>query len=264
MHPSPAAAPGQQPQQAQQPSAPQAPALYLEQVTKSYGTGSARVIALDAVSLRLERGSFTAVMGPSGSGKSTFLHCAAGLDTPDSGRVLLGGTDLTGLGRDALTRLRRDRVGFVFQAYNLLPQLTVAQNITLPLLLAGRPAEPAAVARTVAGVGLTGMEHRLPGQLSGGQAQRVAIARSLVSAPDVLFADEPTGALDSRTGREVLDLLRRAAAEVGQTVVVVTHDPVVAAQADRVLLLADGRLVGMLEGADADEVAARTAHLGRW
>ncbi len=236
-------------------------ALRFGAVTKTYGTGTGQVHALRGLSLDLPAGSFTAVMGPSGSGKSTFLHCAAGLDSPTSGSIVLGAHEITGLGPDPLTRFRRDRVGFVFQSYNLLPQLTVTQNITLPLLLAGRTAEPGHVRALAAAVGLADMVDRLPGELSGGQAQRVAIARALITRPEVLFADEPTGALDSQTGREVLDLLRRTATESGQTVVVVTHDAVVASVADRVLFLADGRFVGHLDGADPAEIAAHMTRL---
>jgi putative ABC transport system ATP-binding protein len=240
---------------------PSAPAVALRDVRKVHGKGDGAVVALDGVSVALPRGSFTAIMGPSGSGKSTFLNVAAGLDRPTSGTVALGDTDLAGLSERRLTILRRKRIGFVFQAFNLLPSLTVAQNIGLPLRLDGRRRR--SNVREVAG--RVGLENRLrhrPSQLSGGQQQRVAIARALVTRPEVVFADEPTGALDTRTGRDVLALLREVVDADGHTVVMVTHDPVAAAHADRVLLLADGRLVGALEAPDADEVAERLAHLG--
>jgi putative ABC transport system ATP-binding protein len=241
---------------------PSAPAVTLRDVHKVYGRGEGAVVALDGVSVRLGAGSFTAVMGPSGSGKSTFLNVAAGLDRPTEGTVLLGDTDLAGLSERQLTILRRDRIGFVFQAFNLLPSLTVAQNIALPLRLGGPRPRRATVREVAARVG---MENRLghrPSQLSGGQQQRVAIARALVTRPEVVFADEPTGALDTRTGREVLALLREVVDDDGHTVVMVTHDPVAAAHADRVILLADGRLARTLDAPTADEVAEHLAHLG--
>nr|WP_281352219.1 ABC transporter ATP-binding protein [Phytoactinopolyspora alkaliphila] len=216
------------------------------------------------VSVQLDRGSFTAVMGPSGSGKSTFLHCAAGLDRPTSGAVTLGDTDLSGLGEKALTKIRRERVGFIFQSYNLLPSLTVEQNITLPLRLAGRPADHAWLSRVVADVGLSDRLAYRPSQLSGGQQQRVAIARALITRPDAIFADEPTGALDSRTGQQVLRLLREIVHAGGQTVLMVTHDPVVASFAQRVLFLADGRLAGALDEPSPETIAERMTHLGEW
>ena len=239
-----------------------APAVQLVDLRKDY-PGTDPVPALRGVSLALAPGSFTAVMGPSGSGKSTLLNCAAGLDTPTSGRVLLDGLEIGGLRADALTRLRRERVGFVFQAYNLLGHLTVADNIDLPLVLAGRTPDPGWRAELVASVGLTGLEHRLPADLSGGQAQRVAIARALLPRPTVVFADEPTGALDSRTGAEVLGVLRSTARTLHQTVVVVTHDPRVAAAADRVLFLADGLLVDQIERPTAEAVTERMIGLAR-
>ncbi len=237
-------------------------AVALRDVRKVYGRGEGAVVALDGVSVSLPAGSFTAVMGPSGSGKSTFLNVAAGLDRPSAGSVTLGDTDLTGLSERRLTVLRREQIGFVFQAFNLLPSLTVAQNIALPMRLDGhRPRR--SVVRDVAG--RVGLEKRLrhrPSQLSGGQQQRVAIARALVTRPEVVFADEPTGALDTRTGREVLELLREIVDADGRTVVMVTHDPSAAAWADRVILLADGRLAGTLDDPVPDEVAERLAHLG--
>ena len=239
-----------------------APAIALRDVRKVYGQGDGAVVALDGISIALARGSFTAIMGPSGSGKSTFLHVAAGLDRPTSGAVALGDTELTGLNERRLTILRRERVGFVFQAFNLLPSLTVTQNVGLPLRLDGRRPRRSEVREVAARVGLDGRLRHRPAQLSGGQQQRVAIARALITRPQVLFADEPTGALDSRTGRDVLALLREVVDVDGHTVVMVTHDPVAAAHADRVVLIADGRIAGTLEAPDADEVAERLAHLG--
>jgi putative ABC transport system ATP-binding protein len=240
-----------------------APAVALRDVRKVHGKGDAAVVALDGVSVVLPRGSFTAIMGPSGSGKSTFLNVAAGLDRPTSGTVTLGDTDLARLSERRLTILRRERIGFVFQAFNLLPSLTVAQNIGLPLRLDPRRRLRRSHVREVAArVGLDNRLRHRPAQLSGGQQQRVAIARALVTRPEVIFADEPTGALDTRTGREVLALLREVVDADGHTVVMVTHDPVAAAQADQVILLADGRLVGTLDAPDADEVAEHLAHLG--
>jgi putative ABC transport system ATP-binding protein len=239
-----------------------APAVALRDVRKVYGRGGREVVALDHVSAVLLPGSFTAIMGPSGSGKSTFLNVAAGLDQPTSGSVALGGTSLTELSERQLTILRRERIGFVFQAFNLLPSLTVAQNIELPLRLGGRRPRRSAVRDIAARVGLDKRLRDRPSQLSGGQQQRVAIARALITRPEVLFADEPTGALDIRTGREVLALLREVVDDDGHTVVMVTHDPVAAAYAHRVLLLADGQVAGMLEAPSAGAVAERLAHLG--
>jgi putative ABC transport system ATP-binding protein len=213
-------------------------------VVKVYGERDTAVRALDGVSVAFGRGRFTAIMGPSGSGKSTLMHCAAGLDAVTSGSIRLGGTELTALGDKALTRLRRDRIGFVFQSFNLLPTLTARQNVLLPLDLAGRRPDPVWMERVVATLGLADRLGHTPSQLSGGQQQRVACARALLPRPDVVFADEPTGNLDSRTGHEVLDFLRRSVRELGQTVVMVTHDPVAASYADRVVLLADGRIDG--------------------
>ena len=239
-----------------------AAAVSLHDVRKVYGRSEAAVVALDGVSVALAPGSFTAVMGPSGSGKSTLLNMAAGLDRPTSGTIALGDTDLTRLSERRLTVLRRERIGFVFQAFNLLPSLTVAQNIALPLRLDGRRVRRSTVREVAARVGLqTRLRHR-PAQLSGGQQQRVAIARALVTRPEIVFADEPTGALDTRTGREVLALLREVVDTDGHTVVMVTHDPVAAAYADRVMLLADGRVAGTLDAPTADEVAEQLAHLG--
>jgi putative ABC transport system ATP-binding protein len=236
-------------------------AVHIESMTKTYGIGQSTIKALDNVSLSFPAGSFSAVMGPSGSGKSTLLHCAAGLDRPSSGKVSIGGTELSGLGETARTRLRRDRVGFVFQSFNLMPSLTAAQNVELPLRLAGRKADPQAVQAALAAVGLADRARHRPGELSGGQQQRVAIARALAASPQVLFADEPTGALDTGTSREVLKLLTRLVTEQGQTVIVVTHDPMAAAYADRVIFLADGRIADTLERPTAEAVAARMTRL---
>jgi putative ABC transport system ATP-binding protein len=224
---------------------------------KVYGTGNARVTALDGVDVSLARGGLTAIMGPSGSGKSTLMHCLAGLDRPTGGCVRLGGTELSTLSDHALTLLRRDRIGFVFQAFNLLPTLSAEENIRLPLDLAGRAPDPDLYRTIIDAVGLADRLHHRPGQLSGGQQQRVACARALVTRPDVVFADEPTGALDSRSSAEVLGLLRRGVDQLGQTVVLVTHEPAVAAYADRVLFLADGRLAGELTEPTATAVLDR-------
>ncbi|GAA3448849.1 ABC transporter ATP-binding protein [Dactylosporangium matsuzakiense] len=213
--------------------------VQLQKLIRRYPNG---VRALDEVSIDFAAGSFTAIMGPSGSGKSTLLQCAAGLDRPTSGRVVLDGHDLTALSERRLTRLRRDRIGFVFQGFNLLPALTAKQNVGLPLRLAGRRADAATVQRGLAAVGLAERGGHRPHELSGGQQQRVAIARALVTAPAVLFADEPTGALDSASGQDVLRLLRDLVDTHGQTIILVTHDPTAAAHADRVLHMVDGRL----------------------
>jgi putative ABC transport system ATP-binding protein len=230
-------------------------------VTKEYGAGATAVTALRDVSLGLARGSFTAVMGPSGSGKSTFLHCAAGLDAPTSGTVQLGGVDLGDLDEDARSRLRRERVGFVFQSFNLVPSLSAADNIALPLRLAGRSPDRAWQADVVERVGLSDRLGHKPSELSGGQQQRVAIARALVTRPDVIFADEPTGALDLRSGREILRLLREAVDALDQTVVMVTHDPAAASHAGSVVFLADGAVVGTLARPSAEQVAERLTRL---
>ncbi|WP_028564704.1 ABC transporter ATP-binding protein [Salinispora tropica] len=218
---------------------------------KEYGSGQSRVVALDSVDLDLAAGRFTAIMGPSGSGKSTLLHCLAGLDRPTAGAVRIGDADLARLDDRRLTLLRRDRVGFVFQKFNLLPTLTAEENIVLPQAIAGRRPDPDWLQQVVTAVGLTDRLGHRPAELSGGQQQRVAVARALVTRPWVIFADEPTGNLDSRSGAEVLRLLRNAVDTLGQTVVMVTHDPVAAAHADRVVFLADGRL--------ADELRTPTA-----
>jgi putative ABC transport system ATP-binding protein len=228
---------------------------------KVYGEGETSVAALDGVEVAFARGQLTAIMGPSGSGKSTLLHCLAGLDTVSSGRVLIGGADLTGMDDDQLTRLRRDHIGFVFQAFNLVPTLNVLENITLPMDVAGRRPDPELLAAVVDAVGLGDRLRHRPAELSRGQQQRVACARALVSGPRVVFADEPTGNLDSRSGAEVLGFLRRAADEIGQTVVMVTHDPAAAASADRVLFLADGRIVDELATPTPDRVLERMKRL---
>ncbi|MEU6619597.1 ABC transporter ATP-binding protein [Streptomyces litmocidini] len=219
------------------------------------------VRALDGVDLDFRAGTFTAVMGPSGSGKSTLLQCAAGLDRPTAGTVEVGGVTLDGLSERRLTLLRRDRIGFVFQSFNLLPSLTAAQNVALPLRLAGRRPSRTEVRQALARVGLAGRERHRPGELSGGQQQRVAIARALITRPAVLFGDEPTGALDSTTSREVLDMLRDLVDHDGQTIVMVTHDPVAASRADRVVFLVDGRLAGELTGPTVESVTARMTAL---
>jgi putative ABC transport system ATP-binding protein len=220
------------------------------------------VQALDGVTVHVEPGRFTAIMGPSGSGKSTLLHCLAGLDTLTSGQVWIGDVNLGTLDERRLTRLRRDRIGFVFQAFNLLPTLTAAENITLPLALAGRRPEREWFDRVVDVVGLRDRLGHRPSELSGGQQQRVAAARALLSRPEIVFADEPTGNLDSRAGGELLDFMRRAVDEFGQTIVMVTHDPMAASTADRVLFLGDGRVVGELQRPTAEAVIDRMKHLG--
>jgi putative ABC transport system ATP-binding protein len=233
----------------------------MESVSKVYGRGGGAVTALREVSVTIPYGSFTAVMGPSGSGKSTFLYCAAGLDQATSGRVVLGDKDLSGMNENELTRLRRERVGFVFQAFNLIPSLTVAQNITLPLRLAGARADDAWLSEVIGRVGLAERLRHRPAQLSGGQQQRVAIARALITRPDVIFADEPTGALDMRTAREILGLLRRTVKEAHQTVVLVTHDPIAASHADAVLFLADGQIAGTTPATSPDRIAEAATRL---
>jgi len=237
-------------------------AVQLVDVHKSYA-GAAPVHALRGVSLGFARGSLTAVMGQSGSGKSTLLHVAAGLDVPNRGQVVVGGHDIAGLSSDQLTRFRREQVGFVFQSYNLVGHLDVRTNIELPLILGGHEPDRTWLAHLTEALGLTGLEHRLPGELSGGQAQRVAIARALVTRPTVIFADEPTGALDSRTGAQVLSLFRETARRLGQTVVLVTHDSVVAAAAERVVFLADGVVVADVAAPTVEQVTAQMLELGR-
>jgi putative ABC transport system ATP-binding protein len=225
-------------------------------LVKVYGRGAAEVRALDGVDVDFAAGAFTAIMGPSGSGKSTLMHLLAGLDSATSGTVRLGDTELTGLGDDALTNLRRDRVGFVFQSFNLLPMFTAEQNVLLPLDLAGAKPDLDWLRLLVQTLGLGDRLGHRPSELSGGQQQRVAIARALVSKPDVVFADEPTGNLDSRAGAQVLSFLRRSVRELGQTVIMVTHDPAAAAYADRVVLLADGRIAGEVADPTPESVLA--------
>jgi putative ABC transport system ATP-binding protein len=240
-----------------------APAVHLDAVTRTYRSKAGDVHALRGITHAFARGSFTAVMGPSGSGKSTLLQVAAGLDRPTSGRVLVGGTDLGALGETALTKLRRTSMGFVFQSYNLLGALTARDNVALPLRLAGGRVSNQAVREALARVGLEDLASRRPAELSGGQQQRVAIARALLTRPAVLFADEPTGALDRSTGRDVLDLMREVTDDGGQTVVMVTHDPLAASYAHDVVFLDDGLVVGSLRDADAGRIAAAMNELER-
>ena len=221
---------------------------------KVYGSGEAQVTALRGVSVELHRGRFTAIMGPSGSGKSTLMHCMAGLDSVTRGDVYIGGTRLSGLSDAGLTRLRRDQVGFIFQQFNLLPTLSAQENILLPLSIAGRKPDPAWYRTVIETTGLADRLRHRPNQLSGGQQQRVACARALVSRPEVVFADEPTGNLDSRSGAEILAFLRRSVREFGQTIVMVTHDPNAASYADRVIFLNDGQIVTELTAPTADAV----------
>jgi len=223
-------------------------------LSKVYGRGDAEVRALDDISVDFERGRFTAIMGPSGSGKSTLLHCMAGLDAPTGGSVFIGDVDLTSLSEKQLTLLRREKVGFVFQAYNLVPTLTAAENITLPLDIAGTKPDRAWFDQVVETIGLRPRLSHRPSELSGGQQQRVAGARALVSKPEIVYADEPTGNLDSRSGVELLTFLRDAVKEHGQTIVMVTHDPNAASFADRVVFLADGRVVDEMEAPTAERV----------
>ncbi len=230
--------------------------------TKVYGKGEARVVALDDVTVEFTRGRFSAIMGPSGSGKSTLLHCIAGLDTLTSGSAFIGDTDLSRLNDNQLTVLRRDKVGFVFQAYNLVPTLTAAENIRLPLDLADRKGDRQWIDEVVRSVGLTDRLRHHPSELSGGQQQRVAVARALASKPEIVFADEPTGNLDSRSGADVLQFLRAAVTELGQTIVMVTHDPVAASYADRIVFLADGRIVDEMFEPTAERVLDRMKRFG--
>ena len=229
---------------------------------KHYGSGESEVRALDGVTLDFAAGQFTAIMGPSGSGKSTLMHCVAGLDTPTSGRIILGDTDIGSLSDRELTQLRRDRIGFIFQSFNLVPTLSAAENIALPARLAGRKLERAWLDRVV---DIVGLGHRLrhrPSELSGGQQQRVAVARALAGRPQIIFADEPTGNLDSHSGAEILAFMRHVVAEFGQTIVMVTHDPVAAAHADRAVFLSDGRIVDDIDDPTADAVIRRIHMIG--
>jgi putative ABC transport system ATP-binding protein len=245
-----------------QPEAATGVAARCVELTKVYGTGDATVNALDHISEDFGTGRFTAIMGPSGSGKSTLLHCLAGLDTPTSGQVFIGDVDITALPEKKLTQLRRDRIGFVFQAFNLVPTLTAAENITLPMDIAGRDPDQAWVDSVVATVGLTDRLKHKPSELSGGQQQRVAAARALASRPDIVFADEPTGNLDSKASMELLTFLQQAVRDHGQTIVIVTHDPKAAGFADRVVFLGDGRVVDEMESPTAESVLDRMKSLG--
>jgi putative ABC transport system ATP-binding protein len=238
------------------------PIASARQLTKIYGSGAAEVRALDGVDVEFATGTFTAIMGPSGSGKSTLMHCLAGLDRPTSGEVVLNGAVVSTLDDRALTRLRRDAIGFVFQAFNLLPTLTAEQNILLPLDLAGRRPDRELFNRLISSLGLDKRLDHLPSQLSGGQQQRVAIARALISQPAVVFADEPTGALDSRASHDLLAYLRRTVDELGQTIVMVTHDANAAAFGDRTLVLSDGRIVDDLHKPSVEQILAAMTRLG--
>jgi putative ABC transport system ATP-binding protein len=231
-------------------------------VSKLYGEGDAAVTALDNVTVDMRKGQFTAVMGPSGSGKSTLLHMLAGLDRPSSGEVYVGESDLTMLKDKALTLLRRDRIGFIFQSFNLLPTMTAAENIALPMKIAGRRPDAAWVASIVETVGLTDRLSHRPSELSGGQQQRVAAARALASRPEIVFADEPTGALDSKSGNELLTFLRNAVTDLGQTVVMVTHEPHAASYADRIIFLADGQVVHEMQRSSSDQILDHMKFLG--
>ncbi|MDB1087226.1 ABC transporter ATP-binding protein [Streptomyces sp. ACA25] len=228
-----------------------------EGIIKAYGENETQVLALDGVSVDVAEGAFTAIMGPSGSGKSTLMHCLAGLDTVTSGRIWVGDTEITGLKDRKLTKLRRDRIGFIFQAFNLLPTLSALENITLPMDIAGRKPDPEWLDKVLTTVGLADRLKHRPSELSGGQQQRVAVARALAARPDIIFGDEPTGNLDSRAGAEVLGFLRSSVDDLGQTIVMVTHDPVAAAYADRIIFLADGRVVDEMTDPTADRVLDR-------
>lgn len=230
-------------------------------LTKVYGSGDAEVRALDGVTLDIAAGEFTAVMGPSGSGKSTLMHCCAALDTPTTGQVFIGDTEIGNLPDKKLTQLRRDQIGFVFQSFNLVPTLTAEENILLPLAIAGRKPDPEWYDAVIATVDLGDRLHHRPNQLSGGQQQRVAVARALTSRPTIVFADEPTGNLDSKSGAEVLTLLRSSVDNYGQTTVMVTHDPVAAAYTDRVVFLADGKIVDELRRPDREQVLDKMQEL---
>ena len=238
------------------------PAAHSVALTKTYGVGQAAVHALAGITVTFDRGRFTAVMGPSGSGKSTLMHCMAGLDRPTSGHTFVGGLDIGTLDDAGLTRLRRDRIGFVFQSFNLVPTLTAAENITLPVALAGRKVDQEWLGWVIDTVGLRDRLKHRPTQLSGGQQQRVAVARALASQPEIIFADEPTGNLDSNASADLLAFLRRSVTELGQSIVMVTHDPRGAAYADRVVFLADGQVVGELQQPTADSVLEQMRTLG--
>ena len=243
-------------------SAPGTAAARSVDAVKYYGYGDTAVAALAGVTVDFAHGQLTAIMGPSGSGKSTLMHCMAGLDTLTSGQVFVGDVDLRTLDDKGLTRLRRDRLGFIFQAYNLIPTLTALENITLPGALAGREPDQQWLDHVVGTVGLGDRLTHRPSELSGGQQQRVAVGRALLSKPSIIFADEPTGNLDSRSGAEILDFMRRAVRELGQTIVMVTHDPIAASYADRVVFLADGRIVDELQSPTAECVLERMKRFG--
>ena len=233
-----------------------------EEAVKVYGKGQTEVRALDGVTVEFMKGRYTAIMGPSGSGKSTLLHCVAGLDVLTSGRAYVGEADLSTLNDQRLTILRRDHVGFVFQSFNLVPTITAAENITLPLLLADRKGDPEWIAKVIETLGIGNRLRHRPQEMSGGQQQRVAVARALASRPEIIFADEPTGNLDSRAGAEVLTFMRRAVDEMAQTIVMVTHDPIAASYADRIVFLADGRIVDEMTQPTADRVLERMKRFG--
>ncbi|MDN4475104.1 ABC transporter ATP-binding protein [Demequina sp. SYSU T00192] len=230
--------------------------------TKDYGSGDAAVRALDGLDVDIAQSEFTAIMGPSGSGKSTLLHTLAGLDRLTAGESWIGETQITGLSEDKITQVRRDKIGFVFQAFNLIPSLSARENITLPLDIAGRDVDPQWFEEIIAILGLGDRLTHLPAELSGGQQQRVAVARALVARPELIFADEPSGNLDSRSGAELLGFMRRAVKEFGQTIVMVTHDPTAASYSDRVLFLADGRIVDEMREPTADRVLDRMKQMG--
>lgn len=230
-------------------------------LVKVYGSGETKVKALDSVDVSFERSEFTAIMGPSGSGKSTLMHCVAGLDSITSGEAWIGDTEITGLSDKRLTRLRRDKIGFIFQAFNLLPTLTAQENIGLPMNLAGGNPDKAWLDQVIDTLGLADRLSHRPAELSGGQQQRVACARALAGRPEIVFADEPTGNLDSRSGSQVLDFLRRSVDELGQTIVMVTHDPVAASRAHRVLFLADGKIIEEVTDPRPETVMERMTHL---
>jgi putative ABC transport system ATP-binding protein len=248
------------PPAARQPSA--SVAARAEQASKIYGSGEAIVRALDGIDVEFASGHYSAIMGPSGSGKSTLLHCLAGLDRLTSGRIYLGDIEISGLGEKQLTVIRRDRIGFIFQAYNLIPTLDALENITLPMSLAHRKPDQAWLDTVIDTVNLRDRLSHRPSELSGGQQQRVAVARALASQPEIVFADEPTGNLDSKAGAEILDFMRRAVRELGQTIVMVTHDPVAASYADRVVFLQDGKIVDEIAGPTPETVLDKMKQLG--
>ena len=237
----------------------QLPACGTQNLTKVFDSGEQPVVAVNDVSVAIQRGTFTAIMGPSGSGKSTLMHCMAGLDRPTQGGVYVGADNIAAMPEKQVTKVRRDKIGFIFQSFNLLPTLTAEQNITLPLELAGKKVDRAMFQEVVGSLGLADRLHHRPSQLSGGQQQRVAVARALITSPDVIFADEPTGALDQKTGVALLEYLQYCAKERGQTIIMVTHDPRAAAYASRALMLLDGRIVADLPNPTAESVMAYMA-----